>query len=155
MLKIYFGSHKDEIYNTDLYYSNQYDKMWVMDDFAKRIIADIDDSEVVAPDMIKNNIFGMFDSKNLSAGVKTLLLIYNNPKLICNISNCGDNCAKYILEMAENRDITVCLHHLMDFGKNFSVKVINDRRRKVISEPLEYLALAHHYLRGNSDEGEN
>ena len=41
----------------------------------------------------------------------------------------------------------------MDFGKNFSVKVINDRRRKVISDPIEYLMLADQYLRGEADEG--
>lgn len=89
----------------------------------------------------------------MSAGVKTLLLIRNQPNRIFNISNCGDNCAKYLLELAENRDIKVCLHHLMDFGKNFSVKVINDRRRKVISDPIEYLMLADQYLRGEADEG--
>ena len=153
MLKIFFGSHPDEIYNTEKYYSHQYDKNWVMEPFAQKIIADIDDSTVIAPDVIKNDIFGLFDSDNLSAGVKTLLLIYNKPKMIFNISNCGDNCAKYILEMAENRDITVCLHHLMDFGNDFSFKVINDRRRKVISDPFEYLSLAHQYLRGNTNEG--
>ena len=153
MLRIHFGKLPDEIYNTEVYYANQYDKMWIMDDFAKRIIADIDDSKVVAPDLIQNDIFGSFDSTELSAGVKTLLLIRNQPNRIFNISNCGDNCAKYLLELAENRDIKVCLHHLMDFGKNFSVKVINDRRRKVISDPLEYLMLADQYLRGEADEG--
>ena len=145
MLRIHFGKLPDEIYNTEVYYANQYDKMWIMDDF--------DDSKVVAPDLIQNDIFGSFDSTELSAGVKTLLLIRNQPNRIFNISNCGDNCAKYLLELAENRDIKVCLHHLMDFGKNFSVKVINDRRRKVISDPIEYLMLADQYLRGEADEG--
>lgn len=152
MLRIHFGKLPDEIYNTVVYYANQYDRMWVMDDFAKRIIADIDDSTVIAPDVIQNDIFGVFDSTELSTGVKTLLLIHNQPSKIFNISNCGDNCAKYLLEMAESRDIKVCLHHLMDFGKAFSVKIINDNRRKVISDPIEYLMLADQYLRGEADK---
>ncbi|MBR3024272.1 MAG: DUF4869 domain-containing protein [Oscillospiraceae bacterium] len=152
MLKIFFGKHPDEIYNTSVYYANQYDKMWVMDPFAKKIIADIDESEVIAPDLIQNEIFGSFNSTELSGGVKTLLLMKNQPNKIFNISNCGDNCAKYILELAEERDIKVCLHHLMDFGDNFSVKVINDRRRKVITDPIEYLMLADKYIRGDIDE---
>lgn len=152
MLKVFFGSHKDEIYNTDVYYKNQYEKSWITDDFAKRIIADIDDSEVIGEDAIKNNIFDTFSSTELSTGVKTLLLIYNQPKQIFNISNCGDNCAKYLLEMAKERDITVCLHHAMCFGNDFAVKVINDRRRKIITDPKEFLLLAHHYLRGEADE---
>lgn len=155
MLKIFFGKHPDEIYNTDVYYRNQYDKMWVMDSFAKKIIADIDDSTVIAPDVIQNDIFGSFNSTELSTGVKTILLIKNQPNRIFNISNCGDNCAKYILELAENRDIKVTLHHIMNFGSSFSLKVINDRRRKIITDPIEYLMLGHQYLRGENNEGEN
>lgn len=154
MLRIYFGNLPDEIYNTGMFYENQYDKNWVMDDFAREVIRDIDDSEVVSPDVIKNDIFGSFPSTELSAGVKTLLLIQNMPNKIFNISNCGNNCAKYLLRLAENRDIKVTLHHAMDFGNDFSVKVINDRRRKVVSNPIEFLMLADYYLRGESiDEG--
>jgi len=41
----------------------------------------------------------------------------------------------------------------MDFGKDFSVKVINEGKRKIITDPTEFFMLAHHYLRGNKDEG--
>ena len=153
MLKIFFGSHKEEIYNTEMFYENQYDPDWIMDDFGKKVIKDIDDSEVISPDVIRNGIFGSFASTELSAGVKTLLLIRHFPRKIFNISNCGNNCSKYILELAKDRDITVTLHHAMDFGREFEVKVINDKRRKVISDPVELLMLAHQYLRGEENEG--
>ena len=154
MLRIYFGNLPDEIYNTEIFYENQYDGNWVMDDFAREVIRDIDDSEVVSPDVIKNDIFGSFASTELSAGVKTLLLIRNMPNKVFNISNCGDNCAKYLLRLAEDRDIKVTLHHAMDFGNDFSVKVINDRRRKIVSDPVEFLMLADRYLKGEPiDEG--
>lgn len=154
MLRVYFGSREDEHYNTDVYFDNQYDKEWVMDEFAKRIIADIDDSVVIGPDEIKNELFGIFRATELSAGVKTLLLIKNQPKKIFNISNCGDNCAKYILELAVGRDITVCLHHYMNFGDHFEIRVINEGKRKIITDPEELLFLAHEYLRRDgSNEG--
>ena len=152
MLRIHFGSLPNEIYNTEMYYENQYDMNWVMDEFAQRVIRDIDASEVIGPDLIRNSVFGTFPSTDLSAGVKTLLLIHNNPNKIFNVSNCGDNCAKYLLELAEDRDIKVTLHHAMDFGEHFSVKVINDRRRKVITDPIELLMLAHRYLRSEANE---
>ena len=98
--------------------------------------------------MIKNDIFGVFASTELSAGVKTLLLMHNLPRKVFNISNCGDNCSKYILELAKERDIKVTLHHAMDFGNEFEVKVINDNKRKVITDPIDFLMLAHRYLRG-------
>ena len=148
MLRINFGSLPDEIYNTEMFYENQYDRNWVMDDFAKEIIKDIDSSEVIGPDLIKNDIFGSFSSTDLSAGVKTLLLIKNMPNKVFNISNCGDNCAKYLLKLAQDRDIKVTLHHAMDFGKNFSVKVINEGKRKEITDATEFLMLAHRYLKG-------
>lgn len=150
MLKIHFGSIQDEIYNTEVYYANQYRKEWVTDSFAKKIIADIDDSEVIAPDLIQNNVFGTFSSTELSAGVKTLLLVYNEPKKVFNISKCGDNCAKYLLEIARNRDIKVCLHHVMNFGKDFAVKIINGESQNVITDPIDFLMLAHRYLKAES-----
>ena len=153
MLRVNFGACKNEVYNTEMFYENQYDKNWVMDEFAKRVIADIDDSAVLEPDVIQNDIFGTFGSKDLSAGVKTLLLIRNLPNRIFNISNCGDNCAKYILELASERDIKVTLHHAMDFGDDFELKVINEGRRKIISDKKDYLLLAHHYLRREANEG--
>ena len=152
MLRIYFGFLPDEIYNTEMFYENQYKKEWITDEFAIKVIKDIDASDVIAPDVIKNDVFGTFGSTELSAGVKTLLLIRNMPKRVFNISNCGDNCAKYLLELAEDCDIKVTLHHAMDFGKNFAVKVINENKRKVITDPLEFLMLAHHYLRGEANE---
>ena len=106
MLKIYFGTHPDEIYNTEVYYQNQYEKEWLTDEFVQKMIADIDDSQVISADVIQNSVFDSFPSTELSAGVKTLILIYELPKLMFNISNCGDNCAKYLLEMSKERDIT-------------------------------------------------
>lgn len=36
------------------------------------------------------------------------------------------NCAKWLLKIAENKDVTVNLRHLMDFGKGgFNIKVLN------------------------------
>ena len=67
MLRVFFGSCENEIYNTDMFYENQYEKSWVLDDFA--------------------------------------------------------------------------------------IKVINERRRKVITDRTEYILLAHHYLRGGANEG--
>ena len=41
----------------------------------------------------------------------------------------------------------------MDFGKSFSVKIINEGKRKVITDPIEYLMLADRYLRSEDNEG--
>ena len=155
LLKIYFGSHPEEIYNTDLYFKNSYKEEWILDDFVKRMIKEIDNSEVIAANVIKNDILGNFPPIFLSGGVKTLILMYFQPKMIFNISNCGDNCIPFLFEIAKkreesvksNKDITVCLHHCMDFQDGMKVKVINDNKRKIVTDPMEFLLLANEYLR--------
>lgn len=74
MLRIFFGKHHKEIYNTEVYYANQCDKMRVTEPFAKKIIKDIDDSTVIDPDLIENDIFGKFNSTELSAGENAQVL---------------------------------------------------------------------------------
>ena len=32
---------------------------------------------------------------------------------------CGDNCAKWILEIAKQKDLTICLSHIMEFEEDF------------------------------------
>ena len=47
-------------------------------------------------------------------------------RIVFNASTCGDNCARYILKIARERDVTINLYHIMRFGKRFKVKVLND-----------------------------
>ncbi len=55
-----------------------------------------------------------------------MILIANVPDKIFNASTCGDNCAKWILKLAAEREVTINLRHLMDFGKGeFEIKILN------------------------------
>ena len=65
-------------------------------------------------------------SINLSGGVKTLILINNMPDKVFNASNCGDNCALWLLKLAAEKDITINLMHIMDFGNGtFDIMILN------------------------------
>ena len=80
----------------------------------------LDEKTILSP------IFGNMSPKKLSGGTKTLLLIDNDSKKVFNASTCGDNCAKWILKIAQDRKVVINLRHLMDFGKDeFKIKVIN------------------------------
>ena len=69
----------------------------------------------------------MIPPTDLSGGVKTLLLIKNRPDMVFNASTCGDNCARFILELAKEKDITINLRHIMNFGKSkFAAEILND-----------------------------
>lgn len=127
MLKIFFGNKKEAIYNTAVYFKNTFSDDWIIDPFSVEMIKDVDKSVVIGPHIIESPVLGPISPKELSGGVKTLILIYKDREHIFNASTCGDNCAKWLLKMAENDDLTINLRHLMDFGKGkFEIEVVNN-----------------------------
>lgn len=133
MLNILFGSipeseQSNYIYNTAVYFKNKYKDSWITNDLSVKMIKDIDDSDVISEKEIQSPIFGLMSPTQLSGGVKTLILIANDRNHIFNASTCGDNCAKWILEIANNskRKVLINLRHIMDFGEgDFSIRVVN------------------------------
>ena len=45
-------------------------------------------------------------------------MAYDTDGKIFNASVCGDNCAKWILKLGEQKDLTINLRHVMRFGKD-------------------------------------
>ena len=95
--------------------TNSYEPEWLEAELAKKMIKDIDDSEVLSGECINSPVLGQIPPERLSGGVKTLLLILNEPDRIFKASTCGDNCAKWILEIGRIKDVTINLRHMMSF----------------------------------------
>lgn len=126
MLNVKFGDMPEAIYNTNVYFKNTYQGKWLTSPLGQEMIQDVDHSEVISETLIKSPVLGEITPDQLSGGVKTLLLIANDRKNVFNASTCGDNCAKWILKIAETRKVEVNLRHLMDFGEgNFKIRVLN------------------------------
>lgn len=127
MLNIYFGDMPEAIYNTSVYFKNTYKDRWITKNLSKEMIKDVDKSVVLDAARIESPIFGIMSPTQLSGGVKTLMLIANDKEHVFNASNCGDNCAKWLLKMAENEKVVINLRHLMDFGnEDFKIRIINN-----------------------------
>lgn len=145
MLYIYFGDMPTAIYNTEVFFKNTYEDDWILDDFAKKVIKKIDNSVVVDAQAIKSPVLGMIPPTSLSGGTKTLLLIKNCPDKVFNASTCGDNCAKFLLELAKSRDITINLRHIMNFGRaSFTAKILNDG--STVCNMEDFLTVAAQYV---------
>ena len=97
---------------------------WFEDDLVKKMIKDVDKSDVIGPYLIISPVLGPIAPTYLSGGVKVLILLLKEPKFIYNLSNCGDNCAKWILEICKDRDIVAYLEHVMHFKDPFDIKVL-------------------------------
>lgn len=129
MLNIFYGEMPESIYNTSVYFDNTYYDGWLNDDFARKMIKDIDKAEVLSGQAVNSKALGVIPVTKISGGLKTLILIYNQPEKIFNASTCGDNCAKWILEIAKKskKDITINLRHIMDFGDGqFEIRILNN-----------------------------
>ena len=126
MLSVYYGDMPEAIYNPALFFKNSYSDDWITDELSKAMIRDVDKSEVIGPRIIDSPVLGGITPRELSGGVKTLICIYKRPDRVFNASACGDNCAKWLLEIGKRQDVTINLRHLMDFGeKEFTIKVLN------------------------------
>lgn len=126
MLNIFFGNMPNAIFNTAVYFKNAYEDSWITDPVAREMIHDVDKSTVLDSAVIDSPVMGKISPVSLSGGVKTLILMKNVRTKVFNASTCGDNCAKWILKLAENEDLTINLRHLMDFGEDaFDIRILN------------------------------
>ena len=136
---------KDAIYNTSVYFRNTFRNEWFEDPVIIDMIKDVDSSEVLGNGAIKSPILGVIAPSALSGGVKTLILIHKIPDKVFNASNCGDNCAKWLLKLGDTRDITINLRHLMDFGDGvYQIKVLNED--KIVTNRKELVLTAGKYV---------
>lgn len=145
MLSVFLGDMPKAVYNTVVYFKNVYEEEWILSERAKQMIKDVDKSVVLGNGVIDSPVLGKIPPTSLSGGVKTLILIDNVPEKIFNASNCGDNCAKWLLKMGKEKDITVNLRHLMDFGKEkFEIRILNTGQ--IVHNMREFVETAGLYV---------
>ena len=127
MLSIYLGKMDEAIYYPPVYFDNTYEDEWITDELSREMIKDVDRSEVIGAHLIESPVLGPISPKELSGGVKTLILMaFGDKEQIFNASACGDNCAKWILKISQMKDLTINLRHIMDFGMEpMEAKILN------------------------------
>lgn len=146
MLNIFYGDMPEAIYDPATYFKNRLVDSWITDPLSVEMIADVDHSKVIGPHVIESPVFGGISPRELSGGVKTLILISHVPERVFNASACGDNCAKWLLKIGDMRDTTVNLRHLMDFGDGeFTVRILNTDT--VVHNMKDLVFIASDYVR--------
>ena len=135
MLNIYLGEMKEAIYHPPTYFDNRYEDEWITDSLSVKMIKDVDKSDVVSERLIQ-----------ISGGVKTLILMaFDDSGRIFNASACGNNCAKWILEIGKQKELIVNLRHIMDFGDNeFEIKILN--KNQIVHNMEEFIDIAVEYV---------
>ena len=145
MLNIFYGDMKEAVYNTAAYFKYDYEDDWITDPFVKEMIQDVDQSTVLDSGVIDSPVLGKIPPIGLSGGVKTLILVKFDKDKIFNASTCVDNCAKWLLKIAESEDRTINLHHLMRFGSEpFTVRVLNTDQ--IVHSTEELVSMAGEFV---------
>lgn len=146
MLSIYLGQMDDAIYYPPVYFDNQYEDEWITEPLTIEMIKDVDKSEVVSPHLIESPVLGPISVKEISGGVKTLILMaFDETRKVFNASACGDNCTKWILEIGKRKDLTINLRHIMNFGKeDFEIKILNNG--EMIYNMKQFIETAAEYV---------
>ena len=146
MLNIYLGSMEDVIYHPPTYFDNTYEDEWIINELSVQMIKSVDLSDVISARLIDSPVLGPISVKELSGGVKTLMLMaFDESGKVFNASACGDNCAKWILHIAEKKELTINLRHIMNFGDgDFEAKIMNTG--KIIHGMSEFIDVASDYV---------
>lgn len=151
MLNIFYGDITAEnyIFDPDTFFNNRYEDEWITDELSKRMIMDIDKSEVQGPYAIYSPVLGSISVERLSGGVKTLILINNDPTHIFNASACGDNCAGWLIQIGKEKDVTIRLGYLMDFGEDpFEIRILNTGKVVRSTKELDEEVIGKRLLHG-------
>lgn len=146
MLRIYLGNMEKAVYHPPVYFDNRYEEEWLFEKLTVDMIKSVDKSDIIGTNLIISPVLGSIPIKQLSGGVKTLILLaFDESGRVFNASACGDNCAKWILKIAEQKDITINLRHIMDFGKEpFEAEIINTG--EIVHNMSEFISVAGEYV---------
>lgn len=137
MLKIWYYGGTEYMTDAPSYFDNVYEDEWIEDPFVKEMIKDVDHSTVISSHVIESPVLGAITPKDLSGGVKVLILMLKDNSFIYNMSNCGDSCAKWILKIAATKDLTVYLQHILPFDGEYEIKIMNTGR--IVHNRKEYV----------------
>ena len=92
------------------------------------MVKDVDRSDLIGPNLVISPVLGSIPITRLSGGVKTLIQVDHDPHHVYNASACGDNCAKWLLRIGEDKDVLVRLGHMMHFERNAQMQAGPDEK---------------------------
>lgn len=112
------------------YMLNVYKDEWFEEAFVKRIVKEVDKSEVQGLCVI-SPVLGSISIRDISAGAMTVIALakateYKGEQFVTYLGSCGDNCARLIEEIAREKDIMVFLSHFIKFSEDIEALCLND-----------------------------
>lgn len=114
MLSIRWGTTEDTVELVESVFDNNYEEEWLDDLLVKEMVLDVDKSEILSPYCIQSPVLGQIPPTGLSGGVKALIMALKTDWEIW-ATACGNNCAKWFLEIGKRKDLTISIEHYFKF----------------------------------------
>ena len=145
MLNIYFGETEGAMHGPSWFRFN-FQEEWFGDPLVAEMMEDIDKSHYKGGQLIESDVLGPIPPERLSGSLQTLICIYKRPDLMFNATSCGEDCAKWLLEIGKIIDVSVNLRYYMPFDNcgDFKVRIINED--KTIDNIKDYVHIALKYV---------
>lgn len=126
MINIKFGVLPDALQSGDGYFDNWLDEEVLETDFAKRVVREIDKSELVSKRLVQSPVLGSIPVSDISGGAKSLIILMFTDKIM-ELEALGDNCFPLLFEIGKQKDITLSMEAYRDlFGSGVSqVRLLN------------------------------
>ena len=122
MLNVIFGRESCEhfVLDTRVWFSQHKKPEWFEDPFVKEFLKEVDNTEVLFEEALKDYRGRGISTEMISTGCKTLCDIYfDNEGTIFYGSAMGDNCIPFLIRISEQKDVTIVLEHYMDFPEHY------------------------------------
>lgn len=125
---------------------------WMTDGWAKRVIRDIDKSELLYPKIIESPVLGTISHEDISGGSKQLIMAKAVTGVVYNGNNFGDNCWPLLLELSKEVDIMIDLFYFPIFKWVDSIPVTILNTGKIVKSFEEFRK--EHFIVDNSADYE-
>lgn len=145
MIKLNYSTDlSDVLIDVDGYFDSVFEDAWIDNELSKKLILDIDKSVVVHPHVIESPVLGPITPRELSGGVKSLILMaFDEDMRDCWFfgEQLGDNTTPGIIEVASivKHDIKIKVQHLLRFPKTGTFEVLIENTGKVVHNDKEYM----------------
>ncbi len=115
MLMVRVGTTDATIDYMDPFFDAVYERAWFEDPLVREMVRAVDQSEVLDGGVIDSPFLGLISPRELSTGVKTLILMRFQPEQEYYATACGDNCGPWMLRIGEMQDVHIALTRIMRF----------------------------------------
>ena len=136
MLHIWVSEPSNLIKDVNSFFFRTKKKEWFNRDDVKSVILRVDKTIAVKDEYLESPVFGGMSPDRLSGGCKALILMMVQDRPVY-ATKCGDNCVPSILEIAQRKELYICLHHAMPFPDKFDA--IMEDSGKAVSTRWDFL----------------